>query len=89
MTRKAKTKSVTEEWLEGPAPASCVRCWICKQPEIAAEVRKFWEAKRDGRTLRSWKTYHREVLQGVLGWKGGDGALLSHVRNHLEGQVNG
>ena len=78
-------KSPTSEWLAGPDPEpATVRCWICRDNELADEVAVFHRAKRAGETSRSWAAYYRDVLVGHFGWKGSFSALNNHIHRHLD-----
>jgi hypothetical protein len=62
------------------------RCWVCKEPLIAAEVLKFFKLKKgdnsDAKEV-SWSIFCQLHLRGQMGWRGTYSSLMGHVRNHL------
>lgn len=90
MPPKKSATEATEAWLKEPVPEKVrTRCFVCRDPVIAANVKRYHDARLAGETMRPHHEFHRDVLVGVLGWTGTLSAMRAHIYNHLEGGDDG
>jgi len=64
------------------------RCFVCSEPLIAAEVKKFHDLRKSGDPQAkqvSWTAFWKLHLRGQMDWRGTYSALMGHVRSHLGG----